>query len=117
MIRFQYRFFALVLVLSLLFGLFAAMVPAEAQAGSRCIGGSAHFEPNKLPEKVTRDFNGECEWWHYELKKGQYVRVYSFCRYGNEQVSNRINHRAMMANYVTSQGAASQGEVGESTNP
>ena len=108
MSRRSYRMFAMVLVLSLMFGLFAAMVPAEAQAGSRCIGGNAHYEPNARPNPFTRDFEGKCEWWHYELRGGHYVRVYSHCQFGNEQVSNRLNHRAMMNDYIVSQGSSAE---------
>ncbi len=38
-------------------------------------GGKAYFHPNQLPNPFVRDFDGDCEWWRYELRGGRYVRV------------------------------------------
>jgi len=56
-------------------------------------GGSARFEPNELPDPFVRDFDGDCEWWQYELKNGTYVRTYCLCRYGDAEISYRKDVR------------------------
>jgi hypothetical protein len=103
---------AFVLALAFVFGTFAAMVPTTAEASG--MGGhppkhahmaknNAHFSPNQLPNPFVRDFDGDCEWWRYELRGGRYVRVYCPCKYGDAEISYRRDVRAQWANYDFSQ--------------
>lgn len=111
MFRKSYRMLTFVLVFAVMFGLFAAMAPAEAQAAGMGGGprygktmkmdtGSARFEPNELPNPFVRDFEGKCEWWQYELRGGSYVRTYCPCKYGDVEVDYSINHRQIFAEYM-----------------
>lgn len=108
MYRKSYRMLALVLLVALLFGTFAAMVPAAAEASGmgghphygkhmKMHTGRAYFKPNQLPNPFTRDFDGDCEWWRYELRGGRYVRVYCPCRFGDQEVDYGVNARHLWA--------------------
>ena len=109
--RKSYRIFAIVLVLAFVFGTFAAMVPATAEASGMGghpqkhmkASGKAYFHPNQLPNPFVRDFDGDCEWWRYELRGGRYVRVYCPCRYGDAEIDYRHDVRARWAAYDFSQ--------------
>ncbi len=113
--RKSYRMLAFVLALAVVFGMFAAMVPATAEAAGpnnhppthmKSHGGKAYFKPNELPNPFVRDFDGDCEWWKYELRGGRYVRVYCLCRYGDAEISYRNNVRSQWAAYDFSQGVS-----------
>jgi len=96
--------FALVLAVLLITAPFTGVALAAMQPDSCMMiddGGSAHFDPNELPESITRDFDGGCEWWKYELVGGKYVRKYSPCRYGNVSANNSINPRGIYANAIS----------------
>ena len=96
--------FALALAVLLITAPFTGVALATVQPdGCMMIddGGSAHFDPNELPESVTRDFDGGCEWWKYELVGGKYVRKYSPCKYGNKSADTSINPRGIYANAVS----------------
>lgn len=113
MVSKSYRMLAFVLVFAVMFGLFAAMAPATAEASGMgghpryarqmhghpmyMHGGKAYFKPNHLPRIVTRDFGSDCDWWRYELRGGRYVRVYCPCRYGDQEVDYGPQHRQAWA--------------------
>jgi len=60
-------------------------------------GGSARFKPNELPDPFERDFDGDCVWWRYELHNGHYVRKYTPCRYGDQEISYRKDTHRLWA--------------------
>ena len=70
-----------------------------------------HFSPNQLPNPFVRDFDGDCEWWRYELRGGRYVRVYCPCKYGDAEISYRRDVRAQWADYDFSQESGPDGLV------
>lgn len=115
----QYRLLAFVLVLAFVVGTFAAMLPATAEASgmgghppkhAKMAKNNPHFSLDQLPNPFVRDFDGDCEWWRYELRGGRYVRVYCPCKYGDAEISYRDNVRGLWANYDFSQ------EIGPATD-
>jgi hypothetical protein len=51
-----------------------------------------HFTQEQMTNPFVRDvFDGKCQWWQYELKHGRYVRTYSPCKYGDAEISYRVN--------------------------
>jgi len=106
MYRKSYRVLALVFVLALAFGTFAALAPATAEASgmgghhAKPVKSNPNFSQDQLPNPFVRDFDGDCVWWKYELKNGHYVRTYCPCRYGDQEVSYRRDVRAMWADYT-----------------
>ena len=56
--------------------------------------GSAHFDPNELPDEVVRDNGDKCDWWGYKLVRGRYVRYHHPCRYGDQDVDYSPSYRA-----------------------
>jgi len=98
MVRMPIKTFAVSAALALAMVIFTVPLGGAVQAASPMHGWMLHdggsmarFEPNELPDPFVRDFDGDCEWWRYELHNGHYVRTYTPCRYGDQEVSYRKN--------------------------
>jgi hypothetical protein len=93
------KLLALLFAFALVLGTVAALAPATAQASDmagpphpRMHGYHRHFTQEQMTNPFVRDvFDGKCQWWQYELKHGRYVRTYSPCKYGDAEISYRVN--------------------------
>lgn len=109
--RYLSKAFAIVVVIAVVFGLVAALVPATAEAAgpgghapryypqySHYGGGSARWS-SPQPKVIVRDNGADCDWWGYVRTPHGYKRFYTTCcRFGNATRDYAVNPRQVWNN-------------------